>query len=51
MSMNFTYHDTYIFSYIYITAFNILLQMLAEDNSAGIAVEANYNDDDDNEVE
>jgi hypothetical protein len=37
--------------YIYFTADNILLQMLAEDNSAGSVVDANYNVDNDNEVE
>jgi hypothetical protein len=50
MSMNLAYHGNY-FLYIYFTAYNILLQMLAEDNSAGSVVDANYNVDDDNEVE
>jgi hypothetical protein len=40
-----------IIIYIYFTDYNILLQMLAEDNSADNVVDANYNVDDDNEVE
>jgi hypothetical protein len=41
MSMNFAYHDNYFHIFTYIT----------EDDSAGSVVDANYNADDDIEVE
>jgi hypothetical protein len=40
-----------IIIYIYFTAYNNLLQMLAEDNCADSVVDANYNADNDNGVE